>query len=75
MCVRVRRAQLLLHDPHMNVRDPGCASLHQVSKAARAILDLMYGLSSTSYDVSLLDQLAFVRTRPSAHRRSARAED
>ncbi|EKM56893.1 uncharacterized protein PHACADRAFT_254261 [Phanerochaete carnosa HHB-10118-sp] len=58
-CVGAHLAQILLHEPHMNVKDPTCQSLNQVSKGARAILDLMYSLSATSYDISLLGQLAF----------------
>ncbi|EKM56896.1 uncharacterized protein PHACADRAFT_91537 [Phanerochaete carnosa HHB-10118-sp] len=58
-CVGAHVAQILLHDPHMNAKDPACQSLNQVSKGARAVLDLMYSLSATSYDISLLDQLTF----------------
>jgi hypothetical protein len=55
------RAQILLHDPHMRPSDPRCPSANAIFKAARGILELIYGISSTSYDVSLLDQLPLVR--------------
>ncbi|KAI0691869.1 hypothetical protein BC835DRAFT_1359660 [Cytidiella melzeri] len=50
-------ATALLHDPWANMDNPMCPSAGKTLKAARAILDLMYLMSSTSYDVSLLDQM------------------
>lgn len=40
------------------------ASAHTVVKAARAILELMYAISATSYDLALLDHLPIVRAAP-----------
>ena len=57
----VCRAQIMLHDPYMRLDSPMDVSVVVSYKATRAILDLVYGISSTSYDVSLLDQLALVR--------------
>ncbi|GJE86693.1 fungal specific transcription factor domain-containing protein [Phanerochaete sordida] len=50
-------AQILLHEPHTrmtSLRDP---SVPKLLAAARNILDLMYAISATSYDLSLLDHL------------------
>ena len=60
----VSRAQIMLHDPHVQLDRPMDPSVIVVYKSARAILDLAYSISSTSYDVSLLDQIAFVRVSP-----------
>jgi hypothetical protein len=38
-------------------------STNRVLSAARAILELMYAISATSYDVALLDHLPIVRMR------------
>lgn len=54
------RAQIMLHDHHFRLDSPTDQSAVVVYKAAHAILDLVYNISSTSYDVSLLDQLALV---------------
>ena len=55
------RAQILLHEPHAKLAVPGDVSAARVMYGARAILDLMYAISSTSYDVSLLDHSPIVR--------------
>jgi len=46
---------ILLHDPHADVRKAGCLSALKMLNAARAILDLIYVVWSTSYDITLMD--------------------
>ncbi|KAG6889195.1 hypothetical protein C0995_002910 [Termitomyces sp. Mi166 len=48
-------ATIVLHDPHADVLQSGCISALKILTAARAILDLIYSVWSTSYDISLLD--------------------
>lgn len=62
--LRIFRAQILLHDPFARYEDPMCPSAALILSASRAILDLTYLIASTSYDVSLLDQLNLVRHSP-----------
>ncbi|PSR71406.1 hypothetical protein PHLCEN_2v12673 [Hermanssonia centrifuga] len=50
-------AQILLHEPHVRMSSSHDLSVGRVMKAARGILDLMYAISATSFDVSLLDHL------------------
>ena len=71
MFVCARSAQVVLHDPHVDLHDPHDPSLVQISRASQAILELMYSLSATSYDISLLNQMVFVRAP--ARYRSVRA--
>lgn len=52
---------ILLHEPHAILDSPTCISATKILNAARFILDLLYKLASTSFDVSLLDSLPFVR--------------
>ncbi|KAI0088814.1 hypothetical protein BDY19DRAFT_149001 [Irpex rosettiformis] len=51
-------ATILLHDPHVNLDDPACPSRIKLLQASQGILELIYLISSTSYDVSLLDHFA-----------------
>lgn len=46
---------ILLHDPHADVRKSGCISALKILTAARATLDLIYAVWSTSYDITLMD--------------------
>ncbi|KAG9009730.1 hypothetical protein FRB90_008175 [Tulasnella sp. 427] len=48
-------AMLLLHDPHANIDSPNCPSASRMLISARAILDLIYKLTATSFDLMLLD--------------------
>jgi len=48
-------ATLLLHDPHAVPDSPNCLSSTRMLSAARSILDLVYKLTATSYDLLLLD--------------------
>ncbi|TFK30536.1 hypothetical protein FA15DRAFT_662508 [Coprinopsis marcescibilis] len=48
-------ATIVLHDPHADVRQSGCISALKILTAARSILDLIYSISSTSFDITLLD--------------------
>ncbi|CAE6477362.1 unnamed protein product [Rhizoctonia solani] len=47
-------AVILLHDKHANLYSPNCQSAWRLVAAARAILDLMYIVCSTSYDITRL---------------------
>jgi hypothetical protein len=53
-------ATIVLHDPHADVRQSGCISALKILTAARAILDLIYNVWSTSYDITLLDSFCSV---------------
>ncbi|KAG8887360.1 hypothetical protein FRB98_009718 [Tulasnella sp. 332] len=48
-------ATILLHDPHANIESPDCTSAERILTAARAILDDVYKLAATSFDLLLLD--------------------
>ncbi|KAF9015250.1 hypothetical protein BDQ17DRAFT_1340740 [Cyathus striatus] len=54
-CLMPHVATIVLHDPHAEVRQSGCISALKILTAARAILDLIYNVWSTSYDITLLD--------------------
>lgn len=54
-CLMPHVATVVLHDPHAEVRQSGCISALKILTAARAILDLIYSVWSTSYDITLLD--------------------
>jgi len=54
----VHSAFILLHDPHADPSSPTCKSAEKLLNAARAILDLVYILCSTSFDITLLDPVA-----------------
>ncbi|KAI0337613.1 hypothetical protein BDW22DRAFT_1363872 [Trametopsis cervina] len=56
-CSAAHVAQIPLHEPHVKSLSKTCASTAKILKAARSILDLMYSIGATSYDVSLLDHL------------------
>ena len=49
---------ILLHDPHADPSALGCKSAEKLLVAARAILDLVYILCATSFDITLLDPVA-----------------
>lgn len=53
---------ILLHDPFIQIENPHCPSGNRCIRAARAIMEYMYLITSTSYDVSLFDQLPIVST-------------
>ena len=50
----------MLHDPHADIRLSGCISTLKIFAAARAILDLIYSVWSTSFDITLLDSFCSV---------------
>ncbi|KAF9452679.1 hypothetical protein P691DRAFT_179047 [Macrolepiota fuliginosa MF-IS2] len=54
-CLMPHLATIVLHDPHAEVRQSGCISALKILTAARAILDMIYTVWSTSYDITLLD--------------------
>lgn len=60
------RAHILLHEPHAKPDVAGCVSSRKTLNASRAILELIYMVAATNYDVSLLDLQAFVRA-PTPH--------
>jgi hypothetical protein len=53
-------ATVVLHDPHADVQQSGCISALKILTAARGILDLIYSICSTSYDITLLDSFCSV---------------
>ena len=57
-CISIDRATILLHDPHADPSSPFCKSSEKLLFAARQILDLVYILCSTSFDITLLDPVA-----------------
>ena len=62
MLIRVAHScAIFLHEPHADVRDSGCKSALRILNAARDILDLLYALQSTSYDITLMDLSCTVR--------------
>lgn len=54
------RATIFLHEPHAEVRSAECISALKIRSSARAILELVYALQSTSYDITLLDTFGIV---------------
>ena len=56
----VFRAIILLHDAHAHVNSPLCVSAYRILEASRAILDLIYVVRSTSYNIVLLDYFCSV---------------
>lgn len=56
-----RSAQIHLHEPFASPGNRSCTSALSILTASRAIVDLLHTVTSTSYDVSLLDTCAFVR--------------
>ncbi|KAG8886060.1 hypothetical protein FRB97_007936 [Tulasnella sp. 331] len=48
-------ATIVLHDPHADVNSPNCMSADRILAAARAILDSLYKLTATTFDLLLLD--------------------
>ena len=54
-------AIILLHDPYAHINTPGCVSAFKILEASRNILELIYAVCSTSFDVSLLDFFCAVR--------------
>lgn len=54
-------AIILLHDPYAHVSHPGCVSAFRILEASRSVLDLIYIVRSTSFDITLLDFFCAVR--------------
>jgi hypothetical protein len=57
----IHSATILLHDPYAHIHSPGCVSAFKILEASRNILELIYAVCSTSFDVSLLDFFCAVR--------------
>lgn len=47
--------RILLHEPHANIDRANCTSAAKILESARAILELIYAVWSTNYDIGLLD--------------------
>ena len=56
----ISRAKILLHDPHADLKRKGCVSVTKIFEAAHAILEQLYALWSTSFDLCLLDNFCSV---------------
>lgn len=54
-CLTPHTCIIILHDPHADARRAGCMSALKILTASRAILELIYAVCSTSFDISLLD--------------------
>ncbi|PPQ70774.1 hypothetical protein CVT24_001061 [Panaeolus cyanescens] len=54
-CLMPLVATVILHDPHAEVAQSGCISALKILTAGRAILDMIYSVWATTYDISLLD--------------------
>ncbi|KIO22819.1 hypothetical protein M407DRAFT_27693 [Tulasnella calospora MUT 4182] len=48
-------AMILLHDPHADIGSSDCLSSQRILSATRSILELIYKLCGTSYDLIYLD--------------------
>lgn len=46
---------ILLHDPHADIGSPNCLSSSRILAATRSILELIYKLCGTTYDLIYLD--------------------
>ncbi len=46
---------ILLHDPHVDMSSFNCPSAPRMLSAIRSILDLIYKLCATTYDLIFLD--------------------
>ncbi|CCL99564.1 uncharacterized protein FIBRA_01582 [Fibroporia radiculosa] len=53
-CLSAQLADILLHEPHAIVGRDSCRSSCRILQAARAILELLYSICATSYDLQLL---------------------
>jgi len=51
----MRSSIILLHEPHSNAKSSICTSAMKILHAARGILELVYVVLSTNYDLRLLD--------------------
>lgn len=52
---RFSRSMILLHDPHADLASPTCPSSQRMLMATRAILELVYKITATTYDLIYLD--------------------
>jgi len=57
-CLAPNVAKILLHDPHADLQSHGCVSVVRILEAARTMLNLLYAILATSYDITLLDNFA-----------------
>ena len=53
-------AKILLHDPHMETQKQQCASVRKVFEGAHGVLNQLYAIWTTSYDLTLLDNFCSV---------------
>ncbi|KAJ3524974.1 hypothetical protein NM688_g8472 [Phlebia brevispora] len=59
-CCSAHLAHILLHEPYADLGSSTCISATKILAAARNIMDLIYSIASTSFDVSLLDSLPYM---------------
>ncbi|KAF5375247.1 hypothetical protein D9758_000182 [Tetrapyrgos nigripes] len=48
-------SNIVLHEPHADVRRAGCISALKMLTAARAVIDMVYAVWSTSFNISLFE--------------------
>jgi len=53
-------AMIVLHDPHAEISSTSCLSSERLLAASRAVLDLIYKICATSFDLLLLDHACSV---------------
>ncbi|KAI0691177.1 hypothetical protein BC835DRAFT_1432535, partial [Cytidiella melzeri] len=59
-CIASHLAQILLHEPHAKPDATSCPSATKTLMASRTIVELMYTLGATNYDITLLDLQVFM---------------
>ena len=58
---RILSAQILLHEPFARPGSYACISAYKILSSSRTIVELLHGISATSFDVSSLDLYPYVR--------------
>ncbi|CCL98861.1 uncharacterized protein FIBRA_00868 [Fibroporia radiculosa] len=59
-CTAPWLAFIILHEPHAHVWSPVCDSALKILNSSRAILNLVYDVYATSYDLALLSQFSIL---------------
>ncbi|KLO14473.1 hypothetical protein SCHPADRAFT_920667 [Schizopora paradoxa] len=57
-CLAPNVAKILLHDPHADLCRDACISKARILEAAHTMLNWLYAILATSYDITLLDNFA-----------------
>lgn len=60
LIVHYFRGIILLHDPHVDLQRRGCISVQEVNNAAHNILNQLYAIWSTSFDMARIDNFSCV---------------